>query len=171
MEANGSSRSPYGYTNPVSGKEYPFPFLANIDCGIDIPVMIGMALRADPFSYRQIFRPFVPIAADVTELRTWIPFVDFYQMFALPCQFIGQHRHKSRPPIISSRFAVMWSFLVMLCHCFDIQALNADSIILIRQYRGFLLQEIFALISNLFMDSGNFQFQLLPVVASFLCTG
>lgn len=76
------------------------PLIPDIDCCIDIPVMIHTAFRADSFTNTQVLCFGILIAADIAQLTTCKETAYLYELFSLFFQFIFQKIYKHPPTVI-----------------------------------------------------------------------
>ena len=99
--------------------------IPDIDCSIDIPVMVCTAFRTDPCTDSQILRFGILIPAYTAQLAACKETAYFHQLFSLFFHFVLQEIHKYPPAVIQNGFAKVQR----LWHCFHIEIFYTDAII------------------------------------------
>src|SRR5574344_942164 len=140
--------------------------MKDIDCCINITIMMSMTNRTFPITNRQIFRLLVNIPTDIASLRGWEISVNLHSLLAIPISFICEHGNEAAPACISNGLGKVMVSL----HTLDVQVLDADGIIFSNKGNGALMQIVSTTIGNLIVKSGNFELLVFKPSASFLLT-
>src|SRR5574344_2943381 len=127
--------------------------MKDIDCCINITIMMSMTNMTFLITNRQIFRLLVDIPTDVTSLRGWEVSVYLHNLLSVPISFICEHGNKTAPTCISYRF----SKVMISLHSLNIQVFDTDGIISSYKRNGALMQIVCTAVGNLFVNSGNFE--------------
>src|SRR5574344_1581147 len=138
--------------------------MKDIDCCINITIMMSMTNRTFPITNRQIFRLFVDIPTDITSLRGGEVSVYLHNLFAVPFRLIGEHGNETAPTCISYRF----SKVMISLHSLNIQVFDTYSIIFSHKRNGTLMQIVCTAVGNLFVNSGNFESLVFKPSTAFL---
>ena len=139
----------------------------NIDRRVDVPVMMGTTLRADPFPDGQVLRARPLMAAGMADLGTGTEPAYSPDLPPIPLSLIFQHPTKLRPGYIGDASGQP----VVSHHILDGQVLDGYPAILPDDIRGQLLQEIPSGIGYLLMYLRHSQLLLFIVGASPLLSG
>ena len=135
--------------------------------GVNIPVVMGTALRADPFPDGQVLRARPLMAADMADLGTWAEPAYGPNLPPIPLGLIFQHPAEFRPGYIGDASGQP----VVSHHILDGQVLDSYPAILPNDIRGQLLQEIPSGIGYLLMYLRHGQLLLAIVITSPLLSG
>ena len=122
--------------------------------GVNIPVVMGTALRADPFPDGQVLRARPLMAADMANLGTGTEPAYSPDLPPIPLGLIFQHPAEFRPGYVGDASGQP----VVPHHVPDGQILYGYPAILPDDIRGQLLQEIPSGISYLLMDLDSYYF-------------
>src|SRR5574344_2063093 len=138
--------------------------MKDIDCCINITIMVSMTNRTFPLTNRQILSLLVDIPTDVTSLRGWEVSVNLHDLLAVPISFIGTHGNKTAPTCVSYRFGKV----MIPLHALNIQVFDTDGIISSYKRNGALMQIVGTAVGNLFVESGNFESLVFKPSTAFL---
>ena len=138
--------------------------MKDIDCCINITIMMSMTNRTFPITNRQIFRLLVDIPTDIASLRGWEVSVNLHNLLAIPISFICKHGNETAPACISYRF----SKVMISLHSLNIQVFDTYSIISSHKRNGALMQIVCTAVGNLFVESGNFESLVFKPSTAFL---
>ena len=97
-------RAAHGILRVALGRYSP-GFLANVYCGILVPIMVTAAIGTIPFPHKQVLGPVILVAANMAKLAAWMPLAYLDKLFALPGKLILQHAREHVPAIVGYGFA------------------------------------------------------------------
>src|SRR6266699_185697 len=103
----------------------------------------------------------------VTTLRGWVPFLNLDQRASIPQRFVAQLSHELAPSHVTNGL----SQRVVFDHVLDRQILDAYGLVLTNNAGREFVLVVPSPISNLGMDTGDFEAGFVPVPARLLFFG
>ena len=141
--------------------------MMDIDSGVDIPVMVGTAMRAHQRAHGEVLRLRILFSAARANLARREELPDSDEYLSVTLRLIGELPEEFSPCGVPDALRQ----LMIFHHVLGREALNADDVVLSHDLSRELLLAISSHVSDMLLKTGDPQASLLAVLASLLLSG